>query len=98
MDDEAGRARREGVLVAAEIGSGPGLRNTTGDFQGGRRNPADAPDSEDVAFAIGDGDDAVRRNLKGAGGGLVDDPLDIDSRELRPGGAGPEKQSGGEQG
>jgi len=97
LDDEAGRARSESVLVAAEIGGGAGFGDAAGDFQRGRRRAAYAPDAEHVAFAIGYGDDAVRGNLNGAGDRLIDHGLHVHGRELRLGDDGPEQQGSGEE-
>ena len=95
LDDESGGARREGVLIAAQIGRRPSLRDAARDLFDGWLTTAHIPDTEDVAFAIGHRDDAVRRDLKGARDRLVDDGLDIGGRELRPGQRRPEQQTGG---
>ena len=89
LDDESGGARCESVLIAAEIGRRPSLRDAARDLFGGRLSAAHIPDTEDIAFAIGHCDNAVRRNLKGARDRLIDNGLDIGGRELRaPGQAG----------
>src|SRR6476469_6992374 len=82
LDDEAGGPRRERVLVAAQIRRGPGFRDAAGNIERARRRPVHAPDREHVSLAIGHGNDAVRRNLEGARGRLVDDRLDVDGGEL----------------
>jgi len=94
LDDEPGRARSERVLVAAEIRGGTGLRDTAGNIERARRRSVDAPNREHIAFAIGHGNHAVRRNLEGSRRGMVDDRLDIDGRELRLGQEWPEEQAG----
>ena len=52
---------------------------------------------EHVAFAIGHGDDGVGRNHDGAGDSLVDNGLDVHSRQLRLGDNRPEQQTGDER-
>ena len=83
LDNEAGCARSERVLVAAQIGRGPGFRDAAGNIERARRRPVHAPDREDVSFAIGHRDDAVRRNLDGARRRLIDDRLNVNGGELR---------------
>ena len=99
LDDEAGGARRERVLIAAQIRGGAGFRDAARDFEDVRFAAADVPDAEDVSFAIGHGDDAVRRNLDGARDRLVDDGLHVGRGELRTGDGGAKRQAdgGGEQ-
>src|SRR5205814_10604647 len=97
LNDEPGGARSERVLVAAEIGGSAGFRDATGNIERARRRAVDTPHREHIAFAIGYGDHAVRRNLNGTGGGLVDDRLNIDGGELRFGEERPENKAGDDE-
>src|SRR5437763_1308959 len=95
LDNEAGGARSERVLVAAQIRGGAGFGDAARNFENVRLAAADVPNAEDVSFAISHGDDAVRRNLDGARDGLVDDRLHVGCGELRLGERGPEDQANG---
>jgi hypothetical protein len=95
LNDESGGARCKSVLVAAQIGRRPSFRDAARDFVSGRFSAAHIPDAEDITFAIGHGNDAVRRDLKGSRDRLVDDGLHVGGRELRLGQRWPEQQTGG---
>ena len=98
LDNESRGARRECILIAAQVGRRSRFRDAARDFIEGWLAPAHIPDAEDVAFAIGHGDDTVRRNLKGARDRLVDDGLHIGGRELSAGQRRPEQQTGCDNG
>ena len=82
LDDEAGRARSERVLIAAQECGRARFGNRVGNFGGGRFATANGPDAENKAFAIDYSNDTVWRNLKRARHGAVDDRLHVNGGEL----------------
>src|SRR5438270_13864756 len=96
LNDEAGGARCERVLVAAQIRGGAGFGDAARNFENVWLAAADVPNAENVSFAISHGDDAIRRNLYGARDGLVDDRLHVGGGKLCLVQRRPEDQAGDE--
>src|SRR5205823_14801618 len=83
LNNKPGGPRGEGVLVAAEKSSGACLGNGGGDLWEARFPATHVPYSENKAFAICYGDDAIRRNGSGACNRVTDYGLNVKRCKLR---------------
>ena len=88
LNDKAGRARSEGILVTAQKRSRARFGNAGRDLPRARFSARDIPDPEHKTFAIGHGDHAFRRNIRGARSSLLDDQSHIIRGQLRERGTG----------
>ena len=59
LNNEPGGARRERVLIAAQIGSRTRLAYRRRDLPRGCGTAPDDPNPQHITFAVGHGDDAV---------------------------------------
>ena len=73
-------------MIAAQVCGCSGLRYATGDFFLGGLSAPNDPNAENIAFAIGHGDDTIRRDLKSTGNSLVNDGPNVRFGKLCAGG------------